>query len=115
RALVTGRRDVEQDKVTLSLYRAFRDQLVRRLPLRAIVVPSIPQSGRLRLEPAPAAAALAALAPTTVFQLPNAGAAALARLKEFVAAVPRYHLELDRDLARNALAIRELISNGGIA
>jgi hypothetical protein len=115
RALVTGRHDSDQDKVTLSLFGAFRDLLVRSLPLRAIIVPSVAPSGQLALVPANAAVALAALAPTTLFQLPNAGTDALARLGEFVSATPRYELALDRDLARNVVAIRELIVQGGVA
>jgi hypothetical protein len=111
RALVTGRHDREQDKVTLGLHGAFPGLIARSLPLLAIVVPSVPPSGQLALRPAPAAAALAALAPTTVFQLPNAGAAAVARLGEFVSATPRYFLELDRNLTRNVEAIRSLIEN----
>jgi hypothetical protein len=112
---VAGRHDHEQDKVTLSLHAAFPGLLARSLPLVAILIPSVPSSGRLALTPAPAAAALAALAPTTVFQLPNAGAPALSRLGEFVSATPRYFLELDQDPIRNVDAIRSLIENGGSA
>jgi len=115
RALVTGHRDVDQDKVTLSLYDAFAESLVPSLPLRAIVVPAVSPTGRLALRPAPAAAALAALAPTTLFQLPNAGAAALARMGQIVAAIPRYHLDLDTDLATNVAALRDLIERGARA
>jgi hypothetical protein len=115
RALVTGRHDREQDKVTLGLHGAFPELMARSLPLLAILIPSVGSSGSLALRPVSAATALAALAPTTVFQLPDAGAPALTRLGEFVAATPRYSLELDRDLTRNVEAIRSLIENGWTA
>ena len=115
RALATGHPDIEQDKVTLSLYEAFRDTVVPSLPLRAIVIPAISRSGEVALRAATAASALTALAPTTLFQLPSAGAGALARLGQIVSAVPRYHLELGRDLAANVRAIRELITAPGVA
>lgn len=114
RTFVTGRHDAEQDKVTLSLFGAFSHQLVPSLPLRAILVPSVPESGTLAIRPTKAAVVLAALAPTTLFQLPNLGAKALARLGEFVASTPRYTLELDRSLDRNVAVIRALIERGGL-
>jgi hypothetical protein len=114
RKLVTGRHDIEQNKVTLSLYDAFRGSITDSLPLRAIVIPSL-AGGRLSLRTASAAAALAALAPTTLFQLPNAGAAALERMQTIIAAIPRYHLELDRDPATNVAALRSLIEGSDAA
>lgn len=112
REYVTGRHDAQQDKVTLSLFGAFPDQLVPSLSLRAILVPSVPESGILALRPTSASAVLAALAPTTLFQLPNLGAKALARLGDFVTATPRYALELDRELDRNVAVIRSLVAEG---
>lgn len=109
RAWVTGRHDVEQDKVTLSLYGPFREQIVPALPLRAIIVPSVAPDGRLALTPATGGDALTAIAPTTLFQLPNAGGQALKQMAALVAGVPRYRLALDRDLSVNVQAIQDLI------
>lgn len=109
RALVAGRRDPTEDKVTLSLWGAFGDRLSRSLPLRAIVIPSISSGGRMKLQPITAASALSALAPTTLFQLPNAGAKALERLARIIASVPRYQLQLDRELDANVRALGNLI------
>jgi hypothetical protein len=109
RAWVTGRHDVEQDKVTLSLHGPFRDQIARSLPLRAIIVPSLAPDGRLALTPATGGDALTAIAPTTLFQLPNAGSQALQQMAALVAEVPRYRLALDRDLSVNVQAIQDLI------
>ena len=47
------------------------DRIMRRAPLRAIVMPQITNTTRPRLEPASAAAALRALAPSSMFQLPG--------------------------------------------
>lgn len=110
RSWVSGRHDVEQDKVTLSLHGPFRDQLARSLPLRAIVVPSVARDGRLSLAPATGGDALAAIAPTTLFQLPNAGGQALQRMAALVTGVPRYRLALDHDLPTNVRALQTLIA-----
>lgn len=110
RAWVTGRHDRTQDKVTLGLFEAFSSQVVRSLPLRAIVIPFLTPDGRLSLQPATARDTLTALAPTTLFQLPNAGEQALRQMAGMVRAVPRYRLGLDRDLAVNVQALRDLIA-----
>lgn len=110
RALVAGRHDAGQDKLTLSLFGGFAPQLAASLPLVAVVVPAVARRGSPRLTPLSGAAALAALAPTTLFQLPDAGAAALDRMRRLIDSVPRYRLELAEDLAANVAAIRGLLA-----
>jgi hypothetical protein len=110
RALVAGRKDPGQDKLTLSLFEGFAPQLAAALPLRAVVVPAVVRRATPRLTSLSGAAALAALAPTTLFQLPDAGAAALERMRRLILSVPRYRLELAEDLAANVAAITRLIA-----
>jgi hypothetical protein len=108
-ALITGTVDPSQDKVTLALTAAFGAQLRDTLPLRAIVVPRVGPNDTPWLEPISAAAVLAALAPTTVLQLPGAGSASLARMSAFSAAVPGFCLHLSPDLDANVALLRRLI------
>jgi len=110
RALVTGRHDIEQDKVTLGLHAAFASRMVKQLPLRAVVIPSVAPDGKLALSPATGGEVLSAIAPTTLFQLPNAGGEALRRMARLLADAPRYHMALDRDLKTNLRALRALIA-----
>lgn len=101
--------DVHQEKVTLHLWDGFRPQLTPSLPLHAVVIPSVAPDGQLSVSRASAIQALAALAPTTVFQLPHSGAAAVERLASIVRAVPCFRLVLARDLSKNVDAILAIL------
>ena len=79
-------------------------------PLVATILPRIGSESASRWEPAPAARALTALAPTTLFQLPGAGAQSLARLAAVARAVPAFTLNLGRDMDDVAHAVRAIIA-----
>lgn len=79
-------------------------------PLVATILPRVGTDSASRWEPAPAARALAALAPTTLFQLPGAGAGSLARLAAVARAVPAFTLHLGRDMDDVAQAVRAIIA-----
>ncbi len=109
-ALIAGTVDPSQDKVTLALQTTFAAQLVEQLPLRAIVVPQVGPNDTPWLEPISPATVLAALAPTTVLQLPGADGRSLSRMGAFAAAVPGFRLHLSPDLDANVDLIRTLIA-----
>jgi hypothetical protein len=67
------------------------------LPLRAIVVPKV-TGGPTRLVPAPPALILAAIAPSTMFQLPHCGAETLRWFAALAGRVPGYTIELGPNL-----------------
>jgi hypothetical protein len=81
-------------------------------PLRAVLVPRVvaaePQT---RVVPASPAAALAALAPSTIFQLHPPQPDGLARMAVLVRKVPCYSLELGSDVARIPEAIGALLED----
>jgi hypothetical protein len=80
-------------------------------PLRSVLLPKI--SGRLdtRLAPASAAAALAALAPSTIFQMPGAAAGELGGIAAILRAVPAHVLEAGTHLAGIANAVTSLLTD----
>ena len=81
--------------------------------LGAVVIPRRTGSGVACLRPAPGAAALAALAPSTILQLPAAGERTLRRLGEVVQQVPAFYLDLGTDLDSVGPAIAQLLGAGG--
>ena len=89
----------------------FADRLRPSLPLRAVVLPEVvgdrPGTTVAR---APRAAALAALAPSTILQLPGAGEAALRTAGDVVRAVPAFSLRIGSDVAGIGPAVRDLLS-----
>lgn len=74
--------------------RAYPEQMTVHLDLAAIVLPQVTDRAEPQLRPATAGTTLLALAPTTLFQLPGAGASAMRFMAELAGRVPSYHLEL---------------------
>ena len=87
------------EKAVVFVDQHFPGRPIEGFPLRAIVVPRITGGARTRVVPTSRAAALIALAPSTVFQLHTAGSEALGYMTRLVQQVPAYVLELGSDVA----------------
>jgi hypothetical protein len=87
------------EKAVVFVDQHFPDRPIDGFPLRAIVLPTITGGPRTRAVPASHAAALTALAPSTVFQLHTAGGEALRYMARLVRRVPAYVLELGTDVS----------------
>ncbi len=98
------------DKSVLILKDSHRSQLIDRMKLRAILVPSISDTARTVLQPTSAISVLKALAPTTVFQLPGVGADTFRTLGQIVQRVPGYALHIGTNLDEVVAAIRHLLA-----
>lgn len=98
-----------QGKPLLLLRERHGIQLAESLPLRAVVAPRVGDSVQTRWLPLTQAAALRALAPSTLAQLPGAGSDALAAMAALVRALPCFELELGRDLSQIPAAIVSLL------
>jgi hypothetical protein len=102
--------DVDDGEKLIVDMQAYRpEQLVRELPVRALVVPQVVGSGPTRLVPASPVAGLLALAPTTVYQLPRNGAV-LSAMADFARQVPSYRLELGGDVEAAPQVIAEFLA-----
>jgi hypothetical protein len=82
-------------------------------PLRAIVIPRIVDRPRPRVVPTSPAAAVTALAPSTMLQLHPPQAEALGRIRRVAAVVPAFVLELGADVAAVPDVIRQLLDELG--
>jgi len=80
-------------------------------PLRAVVVPRlVPQLVEARVQRISAMAALAALAPSTVFQMHTRGKDSLTRMARLVSVVPSFALDLGSDIASISKTLSDLVS-----
>jgi hypothetical protein len=95
---VSNRGYLATEKAVVFVDQHFPGRPIDGFPLRAIVLPTITGGPRTRAVPTSRAAALAALAPSTVFQLHTAGREALKYMGSLVLAVPAYVLELGSDV-----------------
>ena len=81
------------------LGRLFRSSISRGFPLRAAVLPRVVGKGPTRARRIGGASLLAALAPSTIFQLPGTGRHTLTRLAGLLRRVPCFELQLGADLS----------------
>jgi hypothetical protein len=86
------------DKVLWFLHQHRRDYLTAGFPVRAVLVPRIAHAPDTRLRPTSPAAALMALAPSTIFQLRDDDEGTLGALAQCVRQVPCYTLQLGSHL-----------------
>jgi hypothetical protein len=111
RPAVTNSGRLATEKAVVFVDQHFPDRPIDGFPLRAVVLPRITGGTRTRALPASGAAALAALAPSTVFQLHTAGGEALRFMARLVREVPAYVLELGRDVAEVPETILALLDD----
>jgi hypothetical protein len=97
------------DKALCNLNDHVPQKLLRSAPLRAVAVPRITGRRDTTWAPAPAGAALTALAPSTLFQLAGADAFTFARLGRAVRKVPCYFLDVGTDPTQIPNAISSLL------
>jgi hypothetical protein len=84
---------------------------VTGFPLRAILIPRIVDRADSRVVPTSPAAAVTALAPSTILQLHPPQAESLGRIRRVAAAVPAFVLELGPDVAAVPDVIRQLFDD----
>lgn len=85
-------------KVIVFPNEAFPEQVVDSLPVRAVVLPRVVGEGATTVRPVSRAAALAALAPSTVLQLPGAGDTELQAIGRLIREVPSFVMEIGEDM-----------------
>jgi hypothetical protein len=73
--------------------------LLRSVPIRALVVPTIAPGAACHVEVLPRGEALRALAPSTLFQMPGDRAASLSRMSALIRDVPCFRLVIGNDPA----------------
>jgi hypothetical protein len=93
-----GEAAVDQDKAVVYVHEHYPEATAAGFPLRAILLPRVTTRERPKIFEASAAAALRALAPSTIVQLHTAGRDALMTMSLLVRRVPSYVFELGRDI-----------------
>ncbi len=96
--LITNPETMARDKAIFFLREHFPEKLIREFPLRAILIPRVTGKPDTQVRVASPQAALLALAPSTVSQLPNAGAQVFQHLTALVRQVPSFYLDAGTDL-----------------
>lgn len=100
-----------EEKALLFVNEHFPARVATSLPVRAILLPRVTGLADTRLKRVSVAMALAALAPSTIFQLPRAGNEAFKFLAEFTRQLPCFSLEVGTDLATIPPVIQRLLAD----
>jgi hypothetical protein len=99
-----------ETKSLILVAEAMPERVVPSVPIRAIALPVLGEGTRSSITPIGRAAALRALAPSTLMQMPfGATADRFAELARLTAAVPAFKLELGRDVRGIAPRVHELL------
>ncbi len=109
-SLVSNPDVLDEQKALLYLYRHRSEQLVRGFPLRAILLPRVTGARGSRLAPATARDAVAAIAPTTMFQLPGHSEELFDKVNRLADALPTFWLDAGTDLATIPAVIDDLLT-----
>lgn len=107
---LTSEAYIQADKALFFFAEQFCDQIVPALPLKAILLPAIITNTHTTWHVLSPAAALLAVAPSTVLQLVGNKSQSLQQLGRLVRQLPCYRLALGRELHAIPSAIAELLS-----
>lgn len=109
RSAVSNAGKLSEEKALLFLHGFLPHRLIAGFPLRAVLAPRV-TGGTTKVVAISPTEALRALAPSTIFQLPGAGADAFRLLAGVTAGVPCYRLELGPDTAAIPAVITDILS-----
>jgi hypothetical protein len=115
RDFVANPDDLPAEKALVFLHECLPEKLSAGFPIRAVLMPRVAGWRETAIEPASPAAALAALAPSTLFQLRDRDEASFTAMAALLRKVPCYRLDLGTDLTQIAPAILQLLSRGPAA
>jgi hypothetical protein len=99
----------EGDKALLDIHRNRPEKMMRSAPLKAVAVPRITGRSETTVQPSSAGVALAAVAPSTILQLPGNGPPAMRLLSSVVQSVPCLYLDVGTDPSLIAPAIEGIL------
>ncbi len=100
----------EDEKAVFLVNRFAPERMTTGFPLRTVIVPRITGRPDTAVRPGSAVAALSALAPSTIFQIPGSPGAELRAMANVVRSVTSHVLELGTDFAQIPRAIADLLA-----
>ncbi|MEO0770938.1 MAG: serine kinase, partial [Cyanobacteria bacterium J06649_4] len=109
--LISNPDSFTDEKAMVFLQEHYPEKLINKLPIKAILLPRVMGIPDTHIRRASSMLALKALAPSTIFQLPNTGQSALKMMATLARQVPCYVLELGTDIPQIPRAIATLLSD----
>lgn len=107
---VSNRDRLDSEKALYFLNEHFSEKIISHFPLKAILIPRITGKTETTFTPTSAAAALAALVPSTTIQLPGSGKEALQIMTDVASQANCYYLELGTNMQEVSQAISDFLA-----
>ena len=101
-----------EDKATFFLADLAPEQMSSGFALSALLIPQVSGQTETHLSPCGPAAVLAAIAPSTIAQLPNSTQADMDRMVSIASNLPAYILHLGSDRAKIPAVVRSVLQRG---
>lgn len=101
------------EKAIWFMHERMSHKIIKSVPVRAILIPRVTGKRDTQFSPASFQAALRALMPSTITQLPNADERTVRRLLALVKRIPAYHLELGTDMPQIPQTILTILKSFG--
>lgn len=101
-------------KAICFLHEQFPEKIIKSFPLRAVLIPRVTGERDTRAERASAQAALLALAPSTVAQLPHADGRVFQRLARLMRQVPCYYFLAGTEMQQIPRTILKVLEQHGV-
>jgi hypothetical protein len=100
------------EKALVFLQALYRERIVDRLPIKAVLMPSVGRGPDCELEPLHRAEALRPMVSSTIAQVPGSNGAVLTTTAAFMRQLPCYRLRIGSDMQRIAARIDRLVRSG---
>ena len=97
------------EKIVFTLHDKFPKQMLQSARLAAIVLPVVGATGLATIERVSAVTAMTALAPSSIFQLPEPGAHSFKLMTSLVRQIPAFRLNLCESARDNVEALQQLL------
>ncbi|MEM9465651.1 MAG: serine kinase [Actinomycetota bacterium] len=111
RPWISNHERIGEEKQLMFLHDHVPEALMTSAPLRAILLPTVVPEGPTRVEPISGGAALKALAPTSMFQLPDSGPAAFATMAALAKRVPSFVMHSGPEVSTIPNVIEALLAD----
>ncbi len=106
---VSNAERLDTEKALMYIHEAFPEQVSPGFRIRAILVPEVDPEADIRLVPISGAAALTALAPSSILLLPGKDRQSFRQLSNLVRQLPAYKLQLGASIEQIPAVIKELL------
>jgi hypothetical protein len=92
------------------LYQTHRNSLIKTLPLKAVLLPTLEQQSKTTFTRLPSTRGLLGLAASSIFQMPGSGKQTLKKLADILRDTPVYQMSLGTDNAEIVESLKKFLS-----